>query len=416
MHYTKDPFFAPFSYDYELLMEMGYYYDGIDSPDYCPDILPEPYDDSVVNPAVIVFTGAFDPFHEGHHHAVQSAIASISPEYTVTHIHIIPDNGAYTKQKRPLEYGDNEDRIASIEKFGYTVDTSSIMCEHSPNYTTVLLRTQWAWEQLGLHPTIFMVVGSDNDIFAEVVNTDRFKTIIIPRKCHPIETRKGIVAHHVPNGLSSTQVRRNHYPYGSKPIMNIKDDLHCIDMDEDVKIELRDTIISLYESYGYTVEVHDMRELVSDIPQVSATVVSLDKNIPGDKFLDVHRVFSDDCQVGMMTSTDIEVGEGEKFFIVDDDSSTGSTLNFARNYIEDRGGVVIGHYLLFNQPVRNDVVDLSDFTGLKGTGLVVDYQGNRVPYWHPHVDLNKRASVPLKECKNFTREVLSVVGFLSFNS
>lgn len=415
MHCSIDPFFQTYADDVDALERYGYYDDGITTPDYCPEILPEPYPDSIVNPAVIVFTGAFDPFHEGHHQAVQSAIKSI-PDYTVTHVHIVPDNGAYTHEKRPLEYGDNDDRIASIKSYGYQVDTSSIMCEHSPNYTTVLLRTQWAWNQVGCNPTIFMVVGSDNAVFAEVVDDDVFKTIIVPRDCHPIGTRHGIIANHEPNDLSSSKVREESYPYGEKPIMNIKDDLHSVDMDEDVKDELRDMVVSLYSSYGYRIEMHDMRDMLGTVPHVDAVVVSLDKNIPGDEFLDVHRVFIDDVQDGMMTSTDIDVVEGERYFIVDDDSSTGATLNFASGYIEERGGIVVGHHLLFNQPVRNDVVDLSDFTGLPGTGLVIDYQGSRVPYWHPHVNLNKRASVPMKECRNFTRSILSIVGGLSFSN
>lgn len=415
MHCSIDPFFQAYANDVDALERYGYYDDGITTPDYCPEILPEPYPDSIVNPAVIVFTGAFDPFHEGHHQAVQSAIKSI-PDYNVTHVHIVPDNGAYTHEKRPLEYGDNDDRIASIKSHGYQVDTSSIMCEHSPNYTTVLLRTQWAWNQVGCNPTIFMVVGSDNAVFAEVVDDDVFKTIIVPRDCHPIGTRHGIIANHEPNDLSSSKVREESYPYGEKPIMNIKDDLYSVDMDEDVKDELRDMVVSLYGSYGYRIEMHDMRDMLGKVPHVDAVVVSLDKNIPGDEFLDVHRVFIDDVQDGMMTSTDIDVVEGERYFIVDDDSSTGATLNFASEYIEERGGIVVGHYLLFNQPVRNDVVDLSDFTGLPGTGLVIDYQGSRVPYWHPHVNLNKRASVPMKECRNFTRSILSIVGGLSFNN
>ena len=102
-----------------------------------------------------------------------------------------------------------------------------------------------------------------------------------------------------------------------------------------------------------------------------------------------------------------------KYVLLDDDIATGGGIQYVREYVEKQGGIVAGVETIFTHEGTFDVLDASDVTTIQDTGLVISSSLNnptrRVPYLHPHIPLDKFASVPRKHAIEFTESVINIL-------
>lgn len=437
-----DPMFSAFAADHPNLplTDYGFYEDNVKTYDWdtnvvLTDDIVRRYD-AASNPAVLVMTGALDPFHEGHSEALQIASKVIKEHgYQTVYTHVVPDNVSYSKAKRPMGHGTDQERIDSIEAQGYIPDTACIQYDGCPNFTSILLYVSELWGSYGLHPTIFNVVGSDNANFVEVVKAydpERFGSVIIDRastdsvRLH--DPRNNVFVYSVGrkySNFSSTLVRENNTRYTSRrPVMFIKNDLSYYTGDARFSEELLKVLHDAFASYGYHTKTWDYPEVVERFMNATKDkykgienleFVSLDKHIPLGQIYNIHRVFNRSfTKIGYTYDGDKPIiHPNKKYVLVDDDTATGEGMNHVRAYIEKHGSTVIGEETVFNHNGVFDVVDASDFTTIEGTGLVtsdnLNTQTRRVPYLHPHVPLDKFASVPRKHAIEFTESVINIL-------
>jgi hypothetical protein len=87
-------------------------------------------------------------------------------------------------------------------------------------------------------------------------------------------------------------------------------------------------------------------------------------------------------------------------------------MQAARDWIESRGGDVVGYTTKTLIGPGEDTIDLSDFSCVEGNGLLIrERDGNlvRVPYLPPRVNLMTRASIPEECFEEFTDAVLDAL-------
>lgn len=437
-----DPMFSAFvsKFPDASITEYGYYEDHVTSYDWgtnmilTPDIMRR-YD-AATSPAVLVMTGALDPFHEGHAEALNVASDLLRGHgYQVVYTHVVPDNISYSRGKRPMGYGTDQERVESIRAHGYAADTACIRYDGCPNFTSILLYVSELWGSHGLHPTVFNVVGGDNAVFSEVVKAYDpacFGSVIVDRagtdsgRLHDPGNNVFVYsASREYSHFSSTLVRENSARYMSRrPVMFIKNDLSYYTSDTRFSEELLTVLKGAFTSYGYHVETHDYPEAVERFIETTKNkysgtenleFISLDKHIPLGQTYNIHRVFNNQfTKIGYTHDGNKPViHPNKKYVLVDDDIATGEGMNHVRAYINKHGGTVIGEETVFNHAGVFDVVDASDFTTIPGTGLVLGDTlsggGMRVPYLYPHIPLDRFASVPRNRVENFTESVVEVL-------
>lgn len=437
-----DPMFSAFATKHPdaQLTEYGHYEDHVTSYDWAtnrtltPDIMRR-YD-AATNPAVLVMTGALDPFHEGHAEALKIASELLGGNgYQVVYTHVVPDNISYSRGKRPMGYGTDRERIESIRAHGYTADTACIQYDGCPNFTSILLYVSELWGSHDLHPTVFNVVGGDNAGFSEVVKAydpARFGSVIVDRagtdsaRLHDPGSNVFVYsAGREYSHFSSSLVRENSARYTSRrPVMFIKNDLSYyttnIRFSEELLAALKDT----FTSYGYHVETHDYPEAVKRFIRTTKNkyqgtenldFITLDKHIPLGQTYNIHRVFNRHfTKLGYTHDGNKPIiHPNKKYVLVDDDTATGEGMNHVRAHVEKHGSTVIGEETVFNRNGVFDVVDASDFTTIPGTGLVVGDTlggvGVRVPYRYPHIPLDRFASVPRNRAEDFTGAIVKIL-------
>ena len=113
-----DPMFSAFvsKFPDASITEYGYYEDHVTSYDWgtnmilTPDIMRR-YD-AATSPAVLVMTGALDPFHEGHAEALNVASELLRGHgYQVVYTHVVAHKKTDCMGKRPIGYCTDPERI-----------------------------------------------------------------------------------------------------------------------------------------------------------------------------------------------------------------------------------------------------------------------------------------------------------------
>ena len=143
--------------------------------------------------------------------------------------------------------------------------------------------------------------------------------------------------------------------------------------------------------------------------------ISLDTHIPLGQTYNIHRVFNHEhTKIGYThDGTRPLITPNGKYVLLDDDIATGGGIQYVREYVEKRGGIVAGVETIFTHEGTFDVLDASDVTTIQDTGLVISSSLNnptrRVPYLHPHIPLDKFASVPRKHAIEFTESVINIL-------
>ena len=443
-----DPMFQAFAdaHPSKDLVRYGYYDDGVTSPDWGPTTTPIPVGAARAcaaseRPAVLVMTGAMDPMHEGHAEALEIARRRLEGlGFQIVHVHVVPDSSVYARMKRPMGAGSDEERAASVRALGYMCDEDCMRYPGRPNYTSVLLHIQHKWQQHGVSPAVFNVVGSDNALFAEVAaayDPSSFGTVVAEsgKTDHHVEAtiqedagRNILVCGREGRkyaSMSSTAVRYSHHD-STLPVMYIKDDLDYYTTNRKFHDELIHLLEGMYTSYGYQVKVGHYRTQVKELVKQTASkysqeiedgaiTVSLDRHIPAQIQFPTHRLFQSDTlhKLGYLPDRHLQVHPGQKFILLDDDMDTGNGMRFVKYIISAQGGETIGIETIYQDPGREfDVLDASDVTTIDGTGLMVqspDLTRSRIPYLHPFLDLQRFSSVPDSQKEAFTHQVTDIL-------
>lgn len=440
-----DPMFQAFASTYpgKDLVRYGYYDDGVTSPDWGPATTPVPVDavracKASERPAVLVMTGAMDPMHEGHAEALEIARRRLEGAgFQVVHTHVVPDSHVYARMKRPMGAGSDEERAASVRSLGYVCDEDCMRSPGRPNYTSILLHIQHKWQQHGVSPVVFNVVGSDNALFAEVMaayDPAGFGTVVVEtghQEEIPVQEDAGrniLVCDREGRkyaSMSSTTVRSGNHS-SDLPVMYIKDDLDYYTTNRKFHDELIHLLEGMYTSYGYQVKVGHYRTQVKELIKQTASkysqeiedgaiTVSLDRHIPAQIQFPIHRLFQSDTlqKMGYLPDRHLQVHSGQKFILLDDDMDTGNGMRFVKHIISAQGGETIGVETIYQDPGSEfDVLDASDVTTIDGTGLVVqspDLTRSRIPYLHPFLDLQRFSSVPDSQKEAFTSQIKGIL-------
>lgn len=441
----SDPMFQAFAdtHPSKDLVRYGYYDDGVTSPDWGPATTPIPVGAVWAcgvseRPAVLVMTGAMDPMHDGHAEALEIARRRLEGlGVQIVHTHVIPDSHVYARMKRPMGAGSDEERAASVRSLGYVCDEDCMRYPGRPNYTSILLHVQHKWQQHGVRPVVFNVVGSDNALFAEVAaayDPAGFGTVVVEtghQEKPPVQEDAGrniLVCDREGRkyaSLSSTTVRSGNHS-SDLPVMYIKDDLDYYTTNRKFHDELINALEGMFTSYGYQVKVGHYRTQVKKLVKQTASkhsqeiengaiTVSLDRHIPAQVRFPIHRLFQSDTlqKMGYLPDRHLQVHPGQKFILLDDDMDTGNGMRFVKHIINTQGGETIGVETIYQDPGREfDVLDASDVTTIDGTGLVVqssDLTRSRIPYLHPFLDLQRFSSVPDRQKEAFTHQVTSIL-------
>ena len=386
---------------------------------------------------LLVYVGAFDLWHKGHSSAVAAAVSAVNHSRLMlpSGVLVVPDNDRYVADKRPENHSGLAKRCLhismdqSLKELPCPVHITRLAGAFhtaAPNFTHVLsaVRNLFYWRGIR---EVGLVVGQDNASFSDAVSAiPGFFTVVVQRGDTPpvSDDPKVIVAEVTDPDVrmeSSTRARyrsestRSRGGAGSVSHVRIKDDADMLP--DATRTRLLKAVKDFYtDRLGVRVTTFKPSD---DPPFVLAgkTTVSLDRYVAADLYLPVSRVFADD---GVQESPvarfvdDVEwsVDPDTVYHLVDDDMDTGGNMQTARDWIVRRGGTVDGFTTKTLLGYGEDTVDLSDFSCVEGTGLLVkDSEGNlvRVPYLPPRINLMNRASIPDECSDDFHRTVLEAL-------
>lgn len=160
--------------------------------------------------------------------------------------------------------------------------------------------------------------------------------------------------------------------------------------------------------------------------KLTRPIVSLDKRLPGDHFIQVSRLFGSykdgDVQEFAKRLEFYEAGnpyhidtvvsqiKATQVSLIDDDKISGYTLNLVEERLNAYGISVVEKHTAAEGTNFDDIIDASDFIEWKHNwgGLLVEHAGkiSRQGYLTSHVNLETRASIPNRS----RQELLNLLG------
>lgn len=432
------------AYDYyqsdNLMYRAGWIDEAVDSP-YDIHLLTTPFNKlnikkGVIN-KIILTTGSFGPIHDGHIAMVEKAReALVEKGYHVAGGYMSPSHDRYVSTKKGMDMNVH-DRIQEMHRVlddneWLMVDVwESLYAKTNINFTTVIERlSQYLSYWLKETVEIVYVFGSDNIEFSyafhgkgSFVCVSREASIDAPKTLVMDESR--MVFWNAPrHPMSSTQIREARVGKEKVSVLPtgeyyyIRDDHTKLGINvtqEDVE-KIRDIIEHYSGKKSVMIDVNSQIEVAKERLKGKRTV-SLDRYFDGDINADLCREFAvSDAQIAPQRiiersggdSKSLEVLEDEQYVFVDDDISSGRTLQMFK---DRHPNIVINDYFFMNtltmeQEKTYDIVDIRDFiVGADFGGLCVRMPAGdiaRVPYMAPYVNLTTRASIDPNKAKAMT--------------
>lgn len=453
--------------DVGLLERAGFFYDGLTQAQrrslgllgnplptcWEPFVTPLPSPDQLARlPAdqpwvVLVTTGGFAPFHEGHLAMLQAAEElALAQGWPVLGTFVSPSHDGYVAGKDggragayPAAWRMDQIRHAldqspgSMQRF---VDPWEALVAPRPvNFTAVLRRLErYLAHHLGHPVKAVYVFGADNADFAQVFEQPQ-ASICVGRLGLPLPPAGlGVELDHP---LSSSLVRRKVVPTippAPRGTYVLRDEgLWALEPWRHGQMS-DEQLLAAWNAFAQDVEealrhaftlgggpcpehwcrlpIASQRALVAKWAQ-EAPVISMDpctEDVEGVIAWGMSRRFRlADHQRrphgwGQRPGAPVLPNElPPRVILVDDDTSSGHTLAMARAGLAARGVEVLDTRLLIPACLPSgteifDVVDLRDFLpGARQGGLAVQHPDGRVerhPYWAPVVDLHTRARLP----------------------
>jgi nicotinic acid mononucleotide adenylyltransferase len=380
---------------------------------------------------VLVTTGGFAPLHDGHITMMENAAATV--EASGRHVaggYVCCDHDNYVNTKAHTRHWPSERRVTwAARRLGehpwLAVDPwAALYAPGALNFTDICTHVADQLDQRrpGTHYEVWYVFGSDNAGFAAGF-ARHGHAVCVPRPgAGPVSPSGRTLVAEAGIEASSTSIRTQE-PAPQAPrgdVYVVRDDLAWatahLGVGHDVTGQLCDTIATtLQGAVNRPVLVVDLActtAIVDSLAEQQA-VVLLDVCVDGHLSLGLSRRFELDgvqaepkgvgVRPGHLDVDDqiagiVEQLDGKPCVLVDDDSSTGATIQTARDLLCQAGINVTEVVTLIDtvttphQPF--DVVDARDFiVGARDAGLVVEHAGGtaRVPYLAPYVALWSRA-------------------------
>lgn len=377
------------------------------------------------NPAVLLMTGAFAPFHQGHLESLIAAKKALEKNgYSVAGAYLAPDHQEYIDRK--FENGKNYPitrRIAKIEELikDYswiaTDPWNAVFTGSSLNFTTVQERlSRYLHAQLKIEIPVFFVCGSDNARFS-LTYRDSGHCVVLLRPGYEAEFSKyqamfsennRIIFDDSPiTSISSTSVRAG----GSSPFTPPRKKLI-------LRVEKPEYLAALkhLEEFGNfsSIQINHLADQHKEIDRLlpdPEKTISLDSQIKLQNNLRVSRVFDffGSKSLGYSVSHhNLEnLISGETYDLYDDDISSGKTIEYVKNLLAERKIKVRAVYSLTRScDLETEILDARDFfidERHLGNGLMIQHHnsvknidGNglaRQIYAYPYVCPSIRASI-----------------------
>lgn len=454
----RDPFYSQMyadqhpRTDIQNIVRAGWFDDGLDFgvetlDAFDPSFICTPLNfdemDLWSDNVILVTTGAFSPVHNGHIAMMGKARdLLIRSGLTVACGYMVPGHDSYVGQKYngtakiPAADRIHMLELATAEIPWLMVDpwaASYLPCEI--NFTDVLVRLQNYIEENTNKPTVLVYVyGSDNgDFQLAFKGKDRLHPkingMVVDRTLES-STKARSGDHTMLNPHVASYMLGQHTP--KTGVYQIRDDYVG-------PRALREEITKILSQAmeGHRISVLDLQQQINkaSVALGDRNAISLDQFMNDLPQLGISRVFRVcDPQVKASHRT-VRLGceapavslsslSGGDYVLIDDDISTGGTMEHAMKTIEVyRPDITITEFMSINQLDEKqddilDVVDLRDFViGEEDSGLTVMSATilARVPYLQPWVNLHNRASIPVSLCRDVTLKILRANRDLGIN-
>lgn len=412
----KDSYYYPIYKEFgqEMVEKAGFIYDSYEKPEnfensnniICTHLPKIDKDNSVV----LLTSGAFCPFHNGHLDMMiraKNALEKIGKNVVAGYIS--PSHDEYVFNKVASGYHINK-RIKIIENKIKNYDWlfvdpwEGVFTKYALNFTDVIERLKkYILFYTGKDIPIYFVCGSDNARFAlTFINKGHCVVVNRPGYEDDVEIKNMVKTDrvlwtHGNSDESSTDIRKKESIENeiSKAYIR-RENYHPFELD----------LLKLFKSnFDYTeiADVDEQRDRYEEIKPKSIhgkkiNTISLDKLIDGDANLNVSRLYGafGIRKLGYFSkglNHDIDFNE---CYLFDDDICTGGTIEYASNVLE-KYKVKVNGIFTFKVSKQTEIIDCRDFLILHPEGgLVVKLpngKNSRVPYIYPFVCPYLRASV-----------------------
>ncbi len=407
---------------------------------------------------VILMTGSFAPFHEGHLNALKLAEEClIKKGHPLIASYISPSHDVYvsTKDGGSTAPYNAETRIETINdllgknpsKITRFVDFwESVGVDKALNFTTVRKRLRlYLEEKYKRSVKVACVFGADNAFFSEVFYDEPECSICIGRGGREKPNVGFFVDANHP--ASSTQIRKTKLSIKEKIFEN-KKKIYVLRDEEKWSFthyknkEKKEELKKAYRLFCQNIERAiqkafeneknffllnmPLEEQIKIFPK-HENVITVDPCFKkqSKSYFPLSRKFlvsGQQRKTAGFAKRPFErsrrINKEKEFVLCDDDCSTGETIRKARNLLERKGVKISSCYIALDAFVkhkglnRNDVFDCADLRdfllGSYHGGLVVS-AGNktyRVPYIFPWVNLVQRMRMPKGKSFQFSLDVL----------
>lgn len=398
---------------------------------------------------VLLSTGSFAPFHEGHLAMMVAAEEfAVSQGFQIAASYFSPSHDLYVSNKDqgkcstyPASWRVDQIRdfllehpsSLGIERF---VDPwESLIAPRALNFTTVVRHLQNYYQHnLGKKIKVLYVFGADNAAFAEAFESDDVYAASLcvgrPGSAPPSRGFFAPLEHHG----SSTAIRRKEdqtlaclAPEGCY-FLRDEGSWALKHWEQWVEPELlkqawstfgqkiRHVLEQSFTNYPHdqgpsawqVLSLSDQRNWAKNQAKIR-TLISLDPCLdeidqitmwPYSRYFSVCNDQAKPLKRGLRPGKYLPENFPQEADLIDDDAVSGQSLMTAQVELQKRGVKIHQHHLLLEQYAQEqmfDVVDLRDFLlGSREGGLVIQKQGlvTRVPYVFPYVDLHRRARLP----------------------
>jgi len=396
--------------------------------------------------SVLFYTGCFAPIHEGHVNVMRIAKETIEERTgeKVVAGFFSPDHDDYVLEKVKNPLYSSENRIEILNKFISDEDWlevdpwASRYSGVNLNFTELYLRfvdyvKEFASEK---NVKVYYVFGGDNYLFANAfvkrghaVCVLRPETNVDFSKIFDSALERVLFSSKESSPHSSTEIRRQiedelKIESREKEGMTyyLRDDLEfslhpqLLKEAKNVSSQIKELVTENIPSY-LNVEVHSA---IEQKVETDLQTISLDTIFEGDYKLNLSRVFYPSSFQEYSKEFTHRPGSEEfkqqlkkipegSYTLVDDDISTGSTMNYAEELLSTRGiSIKKRESLIKSHEKLYDVVDMRDFIlGSKNGGLTVKLgeKITRVPYMFPFVNPVTRAKIEPSRARDFSRDM-----------
>lgn len=372
------------------------------------------------NNCILVTSGCYNPIHQGHIDMMKVAKKKAEElGYNVINGFFCPAHEEYLQFKtdKILDIFQRTELIYNKIKENDCLNwldvniNPGLYWDCDTNFTKIITQLQKNISKLfpALKYTVIYVCGTDKYYFHRAFENTDIKTMIVSRGTEDYNHYKIAIGRDLPNennyllesnnSSSSTKERENFIiPKHKKRELNLRiSDKELYDKRTPYIIE---ELHKHFSKINLIVQEFQINDYI-DMFHAHRNVISLDSQISGNYNLRISRIYdSFGYRYLGFHVWDPEfykqIPKDKKMILYDDDICGGSTMNFAKKYLESVGVTVTG-YFTFNYSKENEVLDLRDFLfDAKDGGLLImqpDGKLARKPYILPWCNVYERCSI-----------------------